>query len=200
MRIIASFDLEIHTCDWTHSLNNGKVENKKNCKIAPKHSIQWENVINGETCLSKESELFSKILSILTPPPPPFRRIRGVSHPFRRAIFRQTDSSDFLRGVVGHFDAPVVFWLVCSGVCTLRLVLIFCWVRLCCRWLCIFPPSKGCTSRFFLHFGLTFLWCPKLVFIVCFFQVPKYFESWVSCLVDFTWFLYMSLKVPSASP
>ena len=38
----------------------------KNGKIAPKHSNQWENAINGETCLSKESEL----LSPLTPPPP----------------------------------------------------------------------------------------------------------------------------------
>ena len=53
----------------------------KNCKIAPKHSNQWENAMNGETCLSKESELLSKFMSPLTPPPPPpphFRRIRGT--------------------------------------------------------------------------------------------------------------------------
>ena len=72
-----------------------------------------------------------------------------VSRPFRKAILRQTDSSNFLRCAVVHFDAPVVFWLVCSGVCNWRLVLIFCWERLCCRWLCAFPPSKACTSRFF---------------------------------------------------
>ena len=48
----------------------------KNCKIAQKHSNQWENTINGETCLSKESELLSKFLSLLTPSH--FRRIRGT--------------------------------------------------------------------------------------------------------------------------
>ena len=56
--------------DWTHSLNNDKVENQ-NCKIAPKHSNQWENAINKETCLSKESELLSKFPSPLTPSPLP---------------------------------------------------------------------------------------------------------------------------------
>ena len=56
--------------DWTFIgiMTRSKI---KNSKIAPKHSNQWENAFNGETYLSKESELLSEFLSPLTPPPPP---------------------------------------------------------------------------------------------------------------------------------
>ena len=41
-------------------------------------AIIEKTLSNGETCLSKESELLSKFMSPLTPPPPPnFLRIRG---------------------------------------------------------------------------------------------------------------------------
>ena len=51
---------------WT--MTRSKINN---CKIAQKHSNQWENAINGETCLLKESVYESCYLSFLSPPPPP---------------------------------------------------------------------------------------------------------------------------------
>ena len=64
------------TRDWTHSLNNDKVENEKIAKSHQNTASQWENAINEETCLWKESDLF--VTSHPPPPPPPYsRRIRG---------------------------------------------------------------------------------------------------------------------------
>ena len=97
--------------------------------------------------------------------------------------------------------------LVGFGACTLIWAPIFCLALPCCGWLRISPLGKGCTSRFFLVPGLTFFRHPSSVCSRCFcISVPRcIFYSCVSflyfsCFRDFTWFLYLSLKVPPASP
>ena len=42
----------------------------KNCKLAPKHSNQWKNAINGETCSQKNQSCCLSFCHLAPPPPP----------------------------------------------------------------------------------------------------------------------------------
>ena len=69
------------------------------------------------------------------------------------------------------------FWrvFVGHGVCILISTQIFDWGRLYWWLWWIFPPSKGCTGRFFLCLSSTSLQCPRLIYTRCsFFSTPKY--------------------------
>ena len=68
------------THDWTHSLNNDKVENKKLQNHTKTQPINEKTPSIKRHASQKNQELLSQFLSLLIPPPPS-RRIRGTFAP-----------------------------------------------------------------------------------------------------------------------